>query len=622
MNHLRIVCLAVLLLNLLATGVFAEEPSTMWYKTPAANRNEAFPIGNGRMGAMVFGVPQQDRILLYERTGSQRSIDLRRGELNLAFLNHKTFKNYKRALDLNAAIATMDYTASDGVAYHREYMASFSDSVLIVRLTTGKKENLSCNLTLKSSVKRFKVIDGQAMLILAGTTDQTDASGNKYRFVTVVKPWVTGGRCGLEKGNYSIRKADEAIIYVASLSVPATDKRTDLELADHCAKTVARAYGKDYMSMKKKHETRYQQLFNQVRLDFGRTAQADKPTDQRIKEQAKSSDPSLMTLYVDYCRYLWISNTINATHVVPLQSLWAEQTPPVIEPKPRDDWYSAVETWGVSSLREPLFKMARSKDDATALAASSRQAIPGGGATYVRYLWDHYLFTGDKAFLSEHFPFMQTTARFCLDSLKTTSEETKLAINTVFSHVMEATDVLHTGIKGRLSPERAFADSLKKRYQPLFVSNFDDLSQQWLNKLNVGFIQESSSSFEEQLSLPSRLADCLLQSREGYIFVLPSLPKSWTDGSVSGLKARGGFEVSFSWKKGKLTTLSIRSILGGVCRIRCEEALQGAGLKSAKGTVINPLLGAVNDETVNITEGSILVDLPTEAGKTYNLTVL
>jgi hypothetical protein len=560
---------------------------------------------------MVFGQPLQDRILLYERTGSQHSIDVRRGELNLTFTTHKSFKNYKRVLDLNTAVATVDYTASDGIVCHREFLASMSDSVVVVRLTTGKKETLSCNLTLKSSVKRYKVLDGQAMLILTGTTDQTDANGNKYRFVTVVKPWVTGGRCGLDKGVYTIRKADEAVIYTVSLSVPATDKRTDLELAEQCAKTVARAYGKDYASMKKKHEARYQELYNQVKLNLGHTSKTDKPTDQRIKEQA---DPSLLSLYINYCRYLWLSNSINATHALPMQSLWSEQTLSVKDSKPVEDWYKTVETWGMSSLREPLFKQAKTKDDARVLA--------GIGITYARGVWEHYLFTGNKVFLAEHFSFMQAVARGGMESLKTSSQETKRAINTLFSHVMEATDVLHTGIKGRLSPEKAFADSLKKQYQAFYLTENEVVQQQALKTLTVGFKQLPTGGFEEELALPSILAECLLQSCDGYIFVLPSLPESWTEGSVSGLKARGGFELSFSWKQGKLATLSIHSTLGGICRIRSKVPLQGVGVKSAKGAVKNPLLGIGSNETENMADGTQLVDLSTEAGKTHILTVL
>lgn len=615
MRHSLTISLTIVLLCLLSVTISAEEHSRLWYKTPATNWSTAFPIGNGVMGAMVFGIPLQDRIIVYERSGSQPSIDLRRGELNLTFSTHRNHKNYTRSLDLKSAVATMAYTTtSDGVAFSREYMASFQDSVIAIRLTAGKKELLSCNLTLKSPFKRFKVIDGQAMLILTGTTDQADANGQKIRFVTVVKPWVTGGRCGLEKGIYTIRKADNAVIYVASLSVPSTDKRTDNELADECYRRVARAFGKDYPTMKKKHEELYQTLFNQVRLDLGRSTQAEKPTDQRLKEQVTRPDPSLMTLYVDYCRYLLISNTINATHVLPLQSLWSEQPASAIEHKPINDWYRTVETWGLSALREPLFQTSRTKAEAAAVARSSANPIPGGGISHVNYVWNHYLFTGDKTFLNNHFPFMQATARMCLDSLQVTNEEKKHAIYTVFEQVMAATDVLHTGIKGLLSPEKAFADTLKKRIQPVPVADFSGFSVQWLDKWKVGF--------EEHLAFPSMLADHLLQSRNGYIFVLPALPTAWKEGSVSGLKARGGFEVSLSWKDGALTSLTIQSTRGGVCRIRSEVVLQGLGIKPAKGEVKNPLLGVGNEVTDNQRAGTFLFDLPTEIGKIYALTVV
>jgi len=622
MRSIVLICFTVCFLSLLPRSVSAEENPTIWYKTPAANWNTAFPIGNGRMGAMVFAIPLQDRIQLYERSGSQRSIDLRRGELNLTFSTHKNYKNYKRSLDLKSAVASMDYITSDGISCHREYMASIPDSVIIIRVTTTKKGTLSCNLSLKSPFIRYTVMDGQAMLILTGTTDQADAKGIKLRFVTLVKPWVTGGICGLDKGVYTIRKADEAVIYAASFSVPSTDKRTDNDLMESCYRTLARAYGKDYPTMRKKHEGLYQKLFNRVSLNLGRTAQADKPIDQRLKEQATLPDPSLMTLYVDYSRYLLLSNTFNATQLLPLQRLWSEQVFPAIESTPLDDWYRSVETWGLSPLREPLFQAARSKADAVAVAKSATPPLQGRGVDYVNSLWEHYLFTGDKTFLSDHFPFMQATARMYLDTLKVSASGSRQDIYTVFAQVIAATDVLHTGIKGLISPEKAFADTLKKRYQPVQTADFTSLSSKWLNEWKVGFIVDPSSRFDDYLAFPSRLAELLIQSRNGYIFVLPALPKAWKDGSVSGLKTKGGFEVSLTWKNSTLASLSIHSTLGGVCRIRSTAVLQGIGVKLAKGEAKNPLLGGGDEVANKEGAGAPLFDLPTESGKTYSLTVI
>lgn len=602
MNRQRITRLVLLLYILAISTAFAEEPSLIRYNTPANNRKEAFPIGNGRMGAMIFAHPLRERILLYERNGSKPGINLKRGELNIIVSSYKTFKNYNRTLNLNAAVASMAYTAPDGTIYGRNYLASMSDSVLVIRMSTNKKETLTCNLTLKASSKRFKVMDGQAMIILAGTTDQADAEGITYRYVTVVRPWVTGGRVGMEKGVFTIRKADEAVIYVASLTVPSTDKRTDLELAEYCAKTVTRAYGKDYSDMSKRHEARYSELFNQVRFEF---------------EGAKNRQ-----IYLDFCTYIWLSNTINATHVLPMQSLWSEQSPAVAHNNTKDDWYRSVETWGLSNLREPLFRNAKTANDAQLLASFSVPPLPGGGITYAGHVWNHYLFTGDKNFLTEHFPFMQSVARNNIEALKSGDEAAKSSISTLFSYVIEATEVVNAeNRRRRNNPDKAFADSLKKHLNPNATVTKNE-AQPIPLKLNEGTLTSSTGDYVDFLNIPSQLADCLLQSRDGYIFVLPSLPENWTDGSVSGLKARGGFDVSFSWKAGRLNSLTIRSLLGGVCRIRSTASLQGAGVKPVKGPVKNPLLGSEGNGFDIPADGTQLVEFPTQAGATYRLTVL
>ncbi|GAA4470860.1 glycoside hydrolase family 95 protein [Nibrella saemangeumensis] len=126
----------------------------------------------------------------------------------------------------------------------------------------------------------------------------------------------------------------------------------------------------------------------------------------------------------------------------------------------------------------------------------------------------------------------------------------------------------------------------------------------------------------------SGIGEMLLQSHDGVVHVLPAIPDAWTDGSVKGLKARGGFELDYSWKNGKLDKLTLRSALGGNCRLRVYNSLKATGngtLVTAKGNNPNPfyLLPENQYRTTSPAEptnGAFVYDLVTDPGKTYVLT--
>ena len=125
------------------------------------------------------------------------------------------------------------------------------------------------------------------------------------------------------------------------------------------------------------------------------------------------------------------------------------------------------------------------------------------------------------------------------------------------------------------------------------------------------------------------IAEMLVQSHDGFIFLLPALPSAWKDGSVSGLVARGGFEIDLDWKGGRLVKAVVRSKNGGNCRIRSLVPLHGKGLKPAKGANPNPLFYVADTaQPVVSPEASLhkvslkktwVYDLPTVAGQEYVL---
>ncbi len=125
------------------------------------------------------------------------------------------------------------------------------------------------------------------------------------------------------------------------------------------------------------------------------------------------------------------------------------------------------------------------------------------------------------------------------------------------------------------------------------------------------------------------IAEMLMQSHDGFIYLLPALPSVWRDGEIKGLRARGGFEIDMKWSGGRIETVKITSTIGGNCRLRTLTPLKGKGLKSAKGDNPNHLFD-VNETAAPIIsqeaklsplnlKDTYLYDLPTKAGQTYTL---
>jgi len=121
----------------------------------------------------------------------------------------------------------------------------------------------------------------------------------------------------------------------------------------------------------------------------------------------------------------------------------------------------------------------------------------------------------------------------------------------------------------------------------------------------------------------------LMQSYDGFIYLLPALPSNWKEGSISGLHARGGFEISMNWRKNQLQQVTIKSQLGGNCRIRSLVPLKGKGLKPARGINSNALYNIPTDAAPIVHDSKQLhkvilrktyvYDLKTKAGASYTL---
>lgn len=615
----------ILLFACLATVVNAQQNLRLWYSTPATDWNAALPIGNGTLAAMIFGGPAVERLQLNEGTVLAGMPYQFMGDLYLSFPGHNAYKSYTRDLNISTAVASVKYTLK-GVTYTREYYSSLCDSVLVVRLMASKPKSISCNISMSMPHQKYRISDAEGMLVLTGVTETNERQSGKVRFITQVKPLLKNGRCTVKDGVFSIDKADEATIYISMATNFVNYKDISGNEVAKCTRILNRAYGKEFDKLKANHTAAYQKLFNRVTLDLGSTPQALKPTDQRIREFAKVNDSALAALYFQFGRYLLIS------------------------------------------CSEP---------------AGQPATLQGS-----RHLWEHYQYTGDKAFLQANFPIMLETARFFVDFLVKEPSHGWLVVSPgsspennpkatggtasnvadctmdnqivfdLFSNVLAATEILNGGIKGLFNTSsKAFADTLRNtlaQMPPMQVGQFSqlfglypgnqispyrtpelfdaartsliyrgDISTGWAmawrlcfwarlldgnhaykilqNQLNLisaepkkggtytnMFCAHPPFQIDGNFGCTAGIAEMLLQSQDGFIFILPALPDVWKNGSVKGLKARGGFELDITWKNNAVETLKVKSLFGGLCRIRLAGELVGKGLKLAKGDNPNP----------------------------------
>jgi alpha-L-fucosidase 2 len=377
---------------------------TLWYLQPATKWNEALPIGNGRLGAMIFGGEAEEHLQLNEDTvwaGEKRdrlnpagaaavpkvrelllkgqlkaAEDLadkdmiaipRRmpmyqtlGDLYLRFPDSAGVTDYRRQLDLDTAIARVTYRSRDAV-FTREVFATAADQVIVVRITCDKPGSVNvaaemrreADATYHSESPDRLVMDGQA---IAHDKNHPDERPTGMRFRAVVQAIAEGGRTHAEAGTLSVENANSVTLLIAA----ATDFRAD----DPVKKCDAylKAANKPYDKLRAAHEADYQPFIRRVQLNLPGTV-PELPTDERLKRIAGgAADPQLAELYFQFGRYLLISCSRPGGMAANLQGLWNDSLAPSWDSKytiniNTEMNYWPAETTSLSELTAPLFDL-------------------------------------------------------------------------------------------------------------------------------------------------------------------------------------------------------------------------------------------------------------------------
>jgi alpha-L-fucosidase 2 len=372
-----------------------------WYTQPAAKWVEALPIGNGRLGAMIYGGAADEQIQFNEDTlwtgqpheyqhegaakylptirrllaeGKQReaedlamkefmSVPLRQqayqpfGNLRLHFAGHEKAANYRRELGLDSAVATVSYRVDD-VKYLRQAFSSNPDQVIVVHVTADKKGRVSFSAKMDSPHKSAvaRAVSGD-QLALSG---QVEEGGLKFE--ARLRVMAEGGKVVAEDNGISVENADAATLLLVAATSFKNFRDISADPASRCDAAMKAIAGKSFDAMRKAHVEDHMALFRRVSLDLGTTDAANRPTDQRLKSVSQEDDPQLAALYFQFGRYLLIASSRPGCQPANLQGIWNDQMRPPWDSKWTTNINTEMNYWptevtNLSECHMPLFDM-------------------------------------------------------------------------------------------------------------------------------------------------------------------------------------------------------------------------------------------------------------------------
>lgn len=414
-------------------------PTTLlWYTHPADKWDNALPVGNGRLGAMVFGRTDEERIHFNEETywsggpynqtrmGGYRVLpEIHRlifeeeyikahnlfgrylmgypveqqkyqsfGNLILKFSNQGDVRDYRHQLDLETAVVRTSYR-QDGVNYTREVFATPADQVIVVRLMADRPAHISLTANLRGCRNQahsnyatdYFQMDGYGSdsLILTGKSADYLGVEGKIRYQGRLKAVPEGGHMKVEDRDLIITGADAVTLFIAAATNFVNYKDVSGDPHQRVEIALKAIEGKSYESIKETHIREHQRLFKRVSVDLGSTDNSFLPTDERRETFNGRNDPDLAALCFQFGRYMLISSSRPGTQPANLQGIWNQDMNPWWDSKYTTNINTEMNYWpaevgNLSECAEPLIIMIKELTDQGADVA--RENYGAGGWVY------------------------------------------------------------------------------------------------------------------------------------------------------------------------------------------------------------------------------------------------
>ena len=390
---------------LLSAVVASAQQHRLWYAEPARVWTDALPLGNGRLGAMVYGIPAAERIQLNEETiwagqpNANHNPDAKKwipkiqqmiwegkyqeaqdaatahvmsaknwgmpyqtfGSVYLSQAGVGDYSDYRRELSLDSALCVTTFK-SGGVAYRREVMTSFSDQVVTVRLTADRPGAISFQSHFATPHEDVIILSEGDEATLLGVTSKHEGLKGKVHFMGRMAARCIGGSQSSKDGVLSVSGADEATLYISIATNFKNYKDISGDEAALSEQYLRTAMANDYGQSRAKHISRFQSMMHRVSLNLGPDQYANEPTDERLIRFSNRDDNYLVATYFQFGRYLLICSSQPGGQAANLQGIWNDKLFPSWDSKYTTNINMEMNYWpsevtNLSEMNEPLFRL-------------------------------------------------------------------------------------------------------------------------------------------------------------------------------------------------------------------------------------------------------------------------